>query len=120
MIRLGVVLSFFLIALWYVAFQARFMIEGPMVTLTPEPQTVSKDRIVVLTGKTENITSLTVNGRAIATDPEGNFSEPVILENGYTIMSIDAKDRYGRSVHVERPLVFAPDESLNNELSYQN
>ncbi len=119
MIRSGAIISVLLVALWYIAFQARFMIEGPMVTLIPEPQVVSKDRVIVLNGKTENITSLTVNGRPIATDPEGNFSEPVILENGYTIMSIDAKDRYGRSVHIERPMVFAPDQS-ENELSYQN
>lgn len=120
MIRLSVILAVLLAALWYVAFQARFMIEGPMVTLTPEPQTVSKDRVVVLTGKTENITSLTVNGRPIATDPEGNFNESVILENGYTIMSIDARDRYGRSVHIERPLVYQPDTEAKSELSYQN
>lgn len=120
MIRLGAISALLLVAVWYVAFQARFMIEGPRIVLSPEPQVIYQDRVITLTGKTENITSLTVNGRPIATDPEGNFSEPVVLENGYTIMSIDARDRYGRTVHIERPLVYSPSEVSGDELSLHN
>jgi len=118
LVKIGAISTALLLSVWYVGFQARFIIEGPRVVLSPEPAVVYKDRVVTLNGTATNITALSINGRPIATDPEGNFSEPVVLENGYTIMSIDARDRYGRAVHIERPLVFMPDDSsATGELS---
>jgi len=118
MVKIGAISAAVLISVWYVGFQARFIIEGPQVRLAPEPAVVYQDRVVTLSGTASNITALSINGRPIATDPEGNFSEPIVLENGYTIMSIDARDRYGRAVHIERPLVYLPNEgSATGDLS---
>lgn len=118
LIKIGAICTVLLLSIWYVGFQARFIIEGPQVTLSPEPSVVYNDRVVLLNGLARNVTALSINGRPIATDPEGNFNEPVVLENGYTIMSIDARDRYGRAVHIERPLVYVPsDASTTGALS---
>lgn len=90
---------------WYVQFQARNFLEGPQITLQPEPATLHTDRTVTIAGHTENIVSLSLNGRTINTDAEGYFYEQLVLENGYTIMTLEAKDRYGRITHVVRPFV---------------
>lgn len=118
MVRYGLILSLLLLAAWYLAFQARYLILGPQLSLHPEPEVVQEDRVVELRGIARNVTALSVNGRPIATDPEGNFSEAVILENGYTVLKVEARDRYGRTTELERPLVYSPkNEVTGGELS---
>lgn len=107
------------VGIWYAAFQARFLIIGPAVTLLEEPNVVQDERVVNLHGQTHNVTALYLNGQPIVTDPDGVFNVALVLPNGYTIASIDAKDRYGRTTHLERPFVYNPVET-NNELSLRN
>lgn len=90
----------------YVGWQARHLITGPEVVVIGEQSIVQTERIVTLEGVAKNVTSLQLNGRPIAIDQEGGFAEGVILENGYTVVSIDARDRYGREIHWERPFVY--------------
>lgn len=98
-------------ALTYVLFQARFLIEGPQIMLTNDPSVVQNERQVVLEGIAENITAITLNGRSIVTNESGTFKEKVILENGYTLVRIEARDRYGRATALERPFVYISPES---------
>jgi hypothetical protein len=92
----------------YLAFQARFLLQGPIITLTSEPSIVQHERVVTLTGSVRNITRLTLNGRQIFTNEYGYFDEALVLENGYTIATLAATDRYGRKTTVTRPFVFTP------------
>lgn len=92
----------------YVLFQARFLIGGPQVALEEELSMVQSERQITLRGVAANITAITLNGRSIETNQAGYFEETVILENGYTIVSIEAADRYGRTTKVERAFVYTP------------
>ena len=97
----------------YVLFQARFLIIGPVVRLTTETRPVYNDRIIEIVGQAENITDITLNGRPIYTNESGAFSEKLVLENGYTIMTIRARDRYGRETTLTRSFVYRPASSIN-------
>lgn len=113
----SVVLVGALAILGYVVFQARFLIEGPLVSLMPEPAIVQHERQVTIEGIAKNITAITLNGRPIVTNEVGEFKEPVVLENGYTVVRIDARDRFGREVSLEQPFVYvepAPSLSLSD------
>lgn len=90
----------------YVGWQARYLIAGPKLSVSEGLSVVQNERVISIQGEAKNVTSLYLNGRPITIDPSGMFNEGVILENGYTIVSIDAKDRYGRSVHWEQPFVY--------------
>jgi len=92
----------------YITFQARFMIEGPQINLDYEPDQVQNERVVTLSGTAKNITEITLNGRQIFTDEYGHFDEALVLENGYTITTIAAVDRYGRRTQVVQPFVYIP------------
>jgi len=92
----------------YVAFQARFLITGPQIVLTSEPATQQNERMIRLTGNAFNITHLWLNDRQIFTNEEGYFDEALVLENGYTITTLRAKDRYGRETRVVRSFVYTP------------
>lgn len=90
----------------YVLFQARFMLEGPQINLINDaslPQT--KERLVTIEGTARNIVRITLNGRQIYTDASGNFKEALVLENGYTIATLRAEDRYGRTTDITREYV---------------
>tara|TARA_B100000508_G_scaffold45511_1_gene35542 strand:+ start:3074 stop:3445 length:372 start_codon:yes stop_codon:yes gene_type:complete len=92
----------------YVLFQARFMIIGPQIILTEEPPQLQNSQQIYLTGTAHNISRLWLNNRPIYTDAQGNFKEALVLENGYTIATLRAEDRYGRETTVSRPFVYYP------------
>lgn len=95
-----------MLLLAYLVFQARFLLQGPIITLLNEPAVVHDERVVMLSGSVKNITHLTLNGRQIFTNELGYFDEALILENGYTIATLAATDRYGRKTNVTREFVY--------------
>jgi hypothetical protein len=94
--------------LLYVLFQARFLIQGPQIALIEEPASVQNSQVVHLRGTARNITKISLNGRQIFTDKVGYFDEALVLENGYTIATIQATDRYGRNARIVKQFVYTP------------
>ncbi len=98
----------------FVVFQARFLIVGPQIVITDAPEGPQNERQIFLSGTAYNITHLWLNDRPIYTDAQGNFKEALVLENGYTIATLRAEDRYGRTTKVTRPLVYLPASIIPN------
>lgn len=97
-----------LFVLAFVLYQARFLIIGPQIVLidrTTGPQNV---RQIALKGTAYNISHLWLNDRPIYTDAKGNFEESIVLENGYSVATLRAVDRYGRTTTVAQNLVYVP------------
>ncbi|OIP76800.1 MAG: hypothetical protein AUK16_03035 [Parcubacteria group bacterium CG2_30_44_11] len=92
----------------YTIFQARFILAGPRITFNNDVANVQSERVVILEGDTANIVKLTLNGREIYTDKPGHFKEALVLENGYTVATLEAYDRYGRSHEVTKTFVYTP------------
>lgn len=107
-VRMAAVLICIVLVLLYIMYQARFLITGPQIILTGDASLQHNERAVTLTGTTQNISRLWLNGRPIFTDPQGAFATDVILENGYTITKLEAEDRYGRRTSLTREFVYAP------------
>ena len=97
----------------YIGYQARHLVSGPQITLLDTLSTVQHDGTITLHGMTENITALTLNGKPVFTDEHGAFEQTLVLENGYTIMTLHARDRYGRNTSHSRPFVYTPQQSIN-------
>lgn len=92
--------------LGYALFQARNLLMGPSLVLTEEPSQIQSSRTVVLKGVAKNIVAISLNGREIHTDETGFFEEALVLESGYTIMTLRAEDRYGRTSTLSRKFVY--------------
>jgi hypothetical protein len=116
---LGVCMGLLLV-LSYLTFQARFLLQGPIITLTEEPEIVQYERVIHLRGSVRNITRLTLNGRQIFTNEYGYFDEALMLENGYTIATLAATDRYGRVTTVVRPFVYSAQNQTTKPSLYYN
>jgi hypothetical protein len=99
-------------AIGYVVFQARFLITGPQISLAEEPPQISNERHVVLAGSAHNISRVWLNDRQIFTNAQGEFAEQIILENGPTIATLRAEDRYGRETTITRTIVYLPASHL--------
>lgn len=100
--RLAIILSLlFLISfLIYTGFEAKKLIYGPQIILNSpkDGETLQGIGVVVVSGNTKNITFVTLNGRQIFTDANGNFNENLVLLPGYNIITISAKGRYGKEI----------------------
>ena len=101
------------IALWYIHFQARDLLMGPRITLQENLDSVQNERIIILQGEARNVTYLSLNGKQIYTDAKGTFQIKLVLEEGYTIMTLYARDRFGRTTSLSRPFVYVPASTIN-------
>ncbi len=92
----------------YTLFQARFLLAGPRLSLSNEPNLIQQERVILLEGQAKNIVKITLNGREIYTDKNGYFKEELVLENGYTITTLEGTDRFGRRTTLSRNFVYQP------------
>ena len=87
---------FFLLIVGYALFGSHNLIFGVKiknVNITDGEKTESS--VIELRGNAKNATNLTLNGREISLNQEGNFSETIALLLGYKIITIIAKDKFG-------------------------
>lgn len=90
----------------YMFFQARNLIQGPTIVLNEMPTMLaSSETSTLISGSVQNVVVLRLNGREIHTDESGRFAHTLTLEQGYSIMTLEALDRYGRKTSVERGFV---------------
>jgi hypothetical protein len=93
---------------WYVHFQARNFLTGPTIDLDDTYGVLHHEQSIVLSGTAHNIVKLTLNGREIHTNEEGSFAQTLVLEHGYSIMTLEAQDRFGRITSLQKEFVYTP------------
>ncbi len=85
------------IIIFYAYYQSRDIRVGPMITLfAPMDGLTSTSSLISVVGVAHNAKILTLDGRAIFVDLEGNFHEQLLLMDGYNIIELTAKDGEGR------------------------
>lgn len=86
----------------YALFQARHVLRGPILVVDePSAMAVIDGPVVTIRGTTYNAVNLLISGRKVYVNEEGVFEETLPLPLGYSIMTIEAEDRYGRRVAQE-------------------
>ena len=91
-----VILLFVLVGL-YALFQFRFIILGPHIEIdSPLDGEVIESSTVTISGTAQNIVFISLNDRPIYIDEKGHFEEKLIVSPGLSIMSMKARDRFGR------------------------
>lgn len=96
----------------YVYRQSKEYLAGPVITVAePEDGSLSTTSRVILSGTARNLSFLTLNDRKIFTDERGKFKESLLLQEGYNIMTLEARDRFGHTKTKRLELVYKPPES---------
>ena len=83
---------------YYSYYQSRGVISGPQISvLSPENGKTYSDPLVHVYGTTERAKEITLDGREIFIDLEGNFGEELLLAHGYNIIELAARDAEGHN-----------------------
>lgn len=95
------------IVLSYTYFQTRNLIDGPIISITaPTNGATLSESLIAIEGEAHNITHISINDRQIFVNEMGNFREQLLLPYGYTIITIKARDKFGRLEHKTLELVY--------------
>ncbi len=95
----------------YALFQASDFIRGPVLVITsPQNGTLFTDPVFVLEGTTKNISFMYINGAQTFVNEDGEFSEKLLLSEGYNIMTVRVTDRFNREALEELHYILKPNE----------
>ncbi|MFA5773617.1 MAG: hypothetical protein WC908_03015 [Candidatus Paceibacterota bacterium] len=67
--------------------------------------------LAVVSGNAEKAVYITLNGREIFIDKEGNFSESIIILPGFSIVTLNARDKFGKTA--EKKFVIVTKENAS-------
>ncbi|MAG12888.1 hypothetical protein CL630_03715 [bacterium] len=83
--------------LGYAYSKTESFLRGPTIDVTtPQSGSSVHQQITVIEGTIERAAHITLNGRQIYTDEAGVLKEEVLLAEGYNVLELSARDRFGR------------------------
>ena len=83
--------------LGYAYYRSKDAIFGITIASSIEDGAVLDSKLLTLTGNAPHTSRFTVNGREILLDKNGDFTDTLLLQEGYTILDMEASDRFGRT-----------------------
>lgn len=91
----------------YAVFRAKTFAEGPTIEiLEPKNGRAVYQPLTIVSGIAKNISFLNLNGAQIFTDETGKFSEKILLSYGYNVITLEAKDRFGRKTETSLQIIY--------------
>lgn len=105
--RIALLITFSILLTLYSIFQARFLILGPRIQITsPREGHPVENPLVMLEGRAQNVSWISLNDRQIFTDEKGKWSEKLIVSRGLSIMTLQARDRFGREIRKSLRIIY--------------
>lgn len=97
-IRIFIVLLFFFLVLGYLVYQLNFIIRSPELIILDPREAISSIQAesVTIYGKTRGGARLTMNGRDVYVDDEGNFRETILLHEGINTFTFEVSTRFSK------------------------
>jgi hypothetical protein len=117
-IKISSVVVIALLILGYGFLQARNLIMGPEITvLTPKNGDDLTDPLIIIAGSASNITRISLDDRQIFVDKHGAFSEKLLVPSGYTIIKLEAQDKFGRTTQKLIELNYTASSSVSLDVA---
>lgn len=93
----------------YALFVGRNYLRGLSLSVTePRNNASVHDPLLTVRGTAARVSHLFVNGAPVTPDQNGDWSYALLLPPGYSIIGVDATDRFNRSRHIERAVYYTP------------
>ncbi len=87
-----------LVVVGYSYFELQGYVRGPQIEITSMRSGFSTTtEFVIVAGRITNARILALNGATTSLDIAGNFSDRLLLADGYNIINVKVVDRYGRT-----------------------
>lgn len=92
-----ILIFLFIVILTYSVWNGRNFLIGPRIEITsPISGEVVSQNPINLSGIAKNVSFISLNGRQIFVDKDGNFREEVLLNPGENTLEIFSKDRFNK------------------------
>lgn len=102
---------FFSLILGYSFYQSKNLFIGPVITVNePKNGGTSEEQLINITGTAKNIRKITLDDRPIYIDEAGNFSEKLLLSEGYNIIKMTAWDKFDKKTDKTIEIVYKKKE----------
>lgn len=97
-LKFWILIGFFAFILIDAFFVSRNLLLGVRIrNVNIEDGSTFTESLLVISGNAKNALNLSLNNHEIPIDEDGNFKETVALNKGYNIVTIEAKDKFGKS-----------------------
>lgn len=71
---------------------------GPIIKIySPSKGEIVKTETFYVDGNVKNVKNISINGKDITIDEKGNFKEEIIAKSPYTLVVIEAIDKYSKT-----------------------
>lgn len=97
----GVIVIFFL----YLFIQYRSTFTPPPLSISTPKQNVTVPEEVTVSGKTDDNSTIMINGEPASVNSNGEFQKVIVLFPGKTTIRIKAKNKFGKETLIEREVV---------------
>lgn len=105
-VRNFVVFLLIVVCIGYLGTRVKAIVEPPeLVISTPDDNIVITENTVAVAGWVEPETTVELNGQQVVTDPEGNFTEQLFLQQGTNVIEIVAYKKHSKEQSVYRRVV---------------
>ena len=94
-VGIGSCASLFIVIVIFGYAKMSFMVKGVEIEATIEQKDSSS--LATVSGIASKATYITLNGREIFIDKEGNFSESIAMLPGFSVVTLSAKDKFGKT-----------------------
>ncbi len=92
----NILIIFGIMVVSYGAFRIVPIIRGVSIITTQPEKIIQDDNSITLNGIARHARSLSINGRSILIDPDGSFTEEIMLVSGVNKITLSAEDIRGR------------------------
>lgn len=101
-----IVLGIFILLIFYIFFQYKNAFLNPMLSIqSPKENTKISSSTLIVTGKTDSDTTITVNGSPASVMSDGVFKKQIIIFSGKETVIITAINNFGRKTTVIRHII---------------
>lgn len=91
----------FSVFIWY---QFNFLVGPPNLAIEPKEDIVTKNETILVNGKTDSGTDLTINGENIYVASNGIFSKEIKLANGVNTIEVSVVNSFGKKSKIIRQI----------------
>lgn len=100
---------FALLFIGYLGFQVKGVLEPPKLTVfAPFEGDTSNDQSILVQGKTDPETHLSINGQDIIATEQGNFETKIDASVGLNTITVSATRKHGKTTVITRHVVVRP------------
>ena len=106
-LRTAAMILLAVVIIGYVLFQTRNIVRGPIIDVyTPRNGASVSESLITIAGTAKNISFISLNGQQIFVAETGSFSQKLLLSYGYNIMTLYARDKFGRETEKILELIY--------------